>query len=196
MAFCFICSYHQQHTCCWHHSCILFKDGSRYYGDINSPRSRNRGHISGTSQRLSQSADPSFQANSHLHSCKAAEIWKAPYWNVLQKSARAVAETSWRALSSWKLELMFPGVPHALFCMPTLFFISQSSFLVLGGVHDPDQTSGMQVWITETSMGMLRLARFSPCPNLLNLHGPKAAKWSVWKWLLSVRGTQFIEMYL
>lgn len=63
--------------------------------------------------------------------------------------------SSWRALSYWKLDLMFHGVPHTRFCMATLF--SQRSFLALHGVHDPDRSSGTQVWITEMSLGVLQL---------------------------------------
>lgn len=73
-----------------------------------------------------------------------------PLTETCYRTVGAVAETSWRALSSWKPDLiffMFPGVPHAC-CFARLlffFFFPQSSFLALRGVHDPDQTSGMHV---------------------------------------------------
>jgi len=62
----------------------------------------------------------------------------------LQNSLWAVAKASRRAMSSWKPDLTFPAVPHTSFFALLLFF-SQSSFLASCGVHDPDETSGMQV---------------------------------------------------
>lgn len=57
-----------------------------------------------------------------------------PLTETCYRTVGAVAETSWRALSSWKLDLiflMFPGVPHAC-CFAWLLFFFFSAELIPG----------------------------------------------------------------
>lgn len=140
-ASCFICSYHQQHASCHQYCHLLFKDVWRYLKDINSPTGRSRGHVSGTCAKASFTLLPPFSGNGSFYFCKEEGIWKTSYWNILQNGLWAVAGEFWIP-GSWVSHYL--GTTHTLYVLPRLYVV----FMIQNSPQ-----AGMQVWITEMSLG-------------------------------------------